>query len=260
MSDEPIRLREGGSAFLKNALESARRDVPDEDRATRLEARILPLLVPPPPAPAPPTPPPPAPGPAGGGAGLAKGGAVAAAGLKGLSLVKAAVVGLATVAIVGGASVAYLDRAPNTPPAPQSSGVVATALEPSATLGLAPLAPLAPLASSAPLAPASSPSVDRPKGPLASAEPKQEDDPVAEMALLHSAQDALRTSPSSALGKTAEHARRFPRSALAQEREVIAVEALVKLGRKDEARARVARFEKTYPGSTHARRLAALVE
>lgn len=254
MSDEPIRLREGGSAFLKNALESARRDVPDEDRATRLEARILPLLVPPPTPPNPPPPPPPDPGTAGGGAGLAKGGAVAAAGLKGLSLVKAAVVGLAAVAMVGGASVVYLDRAPNVPP-PQSSGVLgASAPEPSAT----PLVPL--VLASAPLAPASSPSVEKPKGPLASSAPKEEDDPAAEMALLHSAQDALRTSPSSALAKTAEHARRFPRSALAQEREVIAVEALVKLGRKDEARARVSRFEKTYPGSTHARRLEALVE
>lgn len=251
MTDDPVRLREGGSAFLKKALESARRDVPDDDRASRLEARILPLLVPPP---TPPTPPTPDPGTAGGGAGLAKGGAVAAAGLKGLSLVKAAVAGIAAVALVGGASVAYLDRAPNAAPAPPSSGVLGTSTpEPSMAPGLVPLA------SSAPLAPASSPTVERPRGPVAPAEPK-DDDPAAEMALLHSAQDSLRTSPSSALAKTAEHARRYPHSALAQEREVIAVEALVHLGRKEEARARVARFEKSYPGSTHARRLEALVE
>ncbi len=250
MTDDPVRLREGGSAFLKKALESARRDVPDDDRASRLEARILPLLVPPPP-PTPPTPPPPDPGTAGGGAGLAKGGAVAAAGLKGLSLVKAAVVGIAVAALVGGASVAYLDRAPNALPAPPSSGVLGTSTpEPSAAPGLVPLVPSAPV---------SAPTLEKPKGPAAPTEPK-DDDPAAEMALLHSAQDSLRTSPSSALAKTAEHARRYPRSALAQEREVIAVEALVNLGRKEEARLRVARFEKSYPGSTHARRLEALVE
>jgi TolA-binding protein len=179
---------------------------------------------------------------------------VAAAGLKGLSFVKAAVVGIAAVAMVGGASVAYLDRSAATAPAPPSSGVLGTrVLEPSATA-------LVPLAPSTPVAPASAPTLEKPKSPAASSQPKEEDDPAAEMALLHAAQDALRTSPSSALAKTAEHARRFPRSALAQEREVIAVEALVKLGRKDEARARVARFEKSYPGSTHARRLDALVE
>jgi hypothetical protein len=82
----------------------------------------------------------------------------------------------------------------------------------------------------------------------------------AEVRLLERAQDALRSrSPSEALALADEHARRFPQGILVQEREVIAVEALVKAGRRDEAKARAARFRARFPGSSHTRRLDALV-
>ena len=48
MTDDPIRLRDEGSDFLKKALASARAEVPDAARAAALEARILPLMLPPP--------------------------------------------------------------------------------------------------------------------------------------------------------------------------------------------------------------------
>jgi hypothetical protein len=62
-----------------------------------------------------------------------------------------------------------------------------------------------------------------------------------------------------ALELTHEHARLFPKSALAQEREVIAIESLVQLGRKSEAERRGARFLTGHSHSTHARRVAAIL-
>jgi outer membrane protein assembly factor BamD (BamD/ComL family) len=46
---------------------------------------------------------------------------------------------------------------------------------------------------------------------------------------------------------------------LVQEREVIAIEALVKTGRKEDARTRADRFKTRFPGSSHTRRLDALL-
>jgi len=77
--------------------------------------------------------------------------------------------------------------------------------------------------------------------------------------LLERAQDALRNRPAEALALCADHGRRFPNGMLAQERDAIAVEALAKSGNRAGARARLDLFEKRYPGSTHTRRLEALV-
>jgi len=77
--------------------------------------------------------------------------------------------------------------------------------------------------------------------------------------LLERAQDALRSRPAEALALCNDHAQRFPSGMLVQEREAIAIEALVKTGRKDEAKKRVERFKGRFPGSTHSRRLDALV-
>ncbi len=79
------------------------------------------------------------------------------------------------------------------------------------------------------------------------------------MKLLERAQDALRSRPAEALALTNEHAQRFPGGMLSQEREVIAIEALVKTGRKAEAKKRVEKFKTRFPGSSHTRRLDTLV-
>ena len=75
-------------------------------------------------------------------------------------------------------------------------------------------------------------------------------DPVAdERTLLDEARVAVeREDGAAALVTTEEHARRYPRGILVQEREAIAVRALVLLGRIDEARARVDRFRQAFSG------------
>jgi hypothetical protein len=82
---------------------------------------------------------------------------------------------------------------------------------------------------------------------------------VSEADLLQSAQAALRSNPRRALALTREHRRRFPNGALAQEREVIAIEALSKLGRTDDARGRAGRFKQQYPNSAHQRKVGSAV-
>ena len=79
--------------------------------------------------------------------------------------------------------------------------------------------------------------------------------PEAEVKLVTRAQDALAPHPAEALALCNDHAKRFPKGIVVQECEVIAVSALVKLGRRDEARARAARFKTRFPGSTSIRRL-----
>lgn len=79
----------------------------------------------------------------------------------------------------------------------------------------------------------------------------------SELSLLKRARDA---DPAQALALTAEHARRFPVGVLEQEREVIAIDALLRLGRADAAAQRAKRFQTHFPGSAHARRLSALFE
>jgi hypothetical protein len=72
-----------------------------------------------------------------------------------------------------------------------------------------------------------------------------------EAALLDGARAALGTDPRRALALTQEHAKRFPHGALIQEREVIAIDALSRLGQTDVARRRASDFERRYPGSAH---------
>lgn len=75
----------------------------------------------------------------------------------------------------------------------------------------------------------------------------------SEAKLLERARRELGASPALALTLANEHARRFPRGMLSQEREVIAIAALRRLGRIAEAEARAARFDRSYPNSAHQR-------
>lgn len=89
--------------------------------------------------------------------------------------------------------------------------------------------------------------------------PAPESDPEAELALIQSAQGALGTAPATALARTDEHRRRFGDGVLAQEREVVAIDALVRLGREVEARGRAEAFHRRWPRSAHGRRVDVLV-
>lgn len=80
-----------------------------------------------------------------------------------------------------------------------------------------------------------------------------------ELLLISMAQGALRSDPSRALEVAAEHRAQFPSGQLAQEREVVAIEALVALGRREEAAARAEAFRAKWPGSAHVRRIEEVV-
>lgn len=71
-----------------------------------------------------------------------------------------------------------------------------------------------------------------------------------EQALVDRARAALsRGRPKDALAAVTEHERRFGRGRLAEEREILAIQALVADGRTTEARTRAARFRTTFPKS-----------
>jgi TolA-binding protein len=75
-------------------------------------------------------------------------------------------------------------------------------------------------------------------------------DLAAERALIETARSAVaRGNAGAALDAVAQHQRRFPRGQLGEEREVLAVQALVAAGRVQEAAERGARFRLQYPNS-----------
>jgi hypothetical protein len=78
---------------------------------------------------------------------------------------------------------------------------------------------------------------------------------LSESVLLDMARSALATNPRRALILTQEHAMRFTNGALVQEREVIAIEALSRLGQAEAARARAQDFARNFPGSAHQPRI-----
>lgn len=90
--------------------------------------------------------------------------------------------------------------------------------------------------------------------PVVLAEPKP-----SELSLIQQA-EAARSRSSEALAILARHEQLYPRGALAQEREVLAIEVLLKAGNAAQARARAQRFEAANPGSAHLSRLRALLE
>lgn len=85
-------------------------------------------------------------------------------------------------------------------------------------------------------------------------------DPTAELALLLRARRVLAADPSRAYRLTEQHRESYRRGALSEERELLAVEALVLLGKRAEADARAAQFARSFPGSLHARRLTLILQ
>ncbi|MBN9159695.1 MAG: hypothetical protein BGO98_27295 [Myxococcales bacterium 68-20] len=77
----------------------------------------------------------------------------------------------------------------------------------------------------------------------------------SEFALVRRAQDALASDPSRSLALVQEHARAFPAGELVQEREVVAVEALARLNRMPEAKARADALRALYPRTPYGARL-----
>jgi hypothetical protein len=76
-----------------------------------------------------------------------------------------------------------------------------------------------------------------------------------ELDIIQRAQTALTSDPSRALAITNEHARAYASGEFVQEREVIAVEALVKMGEREEASRRALALAHRFPNTPYATRL-----
>jgi hypothetical protein len=254
----PVSDPNSNASTLVRALVSAgQSDLPAPDRLDGVWARLGPLSA--------------APAFSGDGGGAASGGAAAAgATAKSAAALKLAAGLLVGVALAGGAVVEV--RRARAPDGSQGLHAARAAIGASPPLAVA----SAPAASAEDVAvpvtslPFAAPPTLRPSVALASpaasanvvpqAPPAQQEAPAeSEIALLQAAKVALRDDPAAALALADRHARRFAAGALAQEREVIAVEALVALGRADDARDRGARFERDFPQSAHRLRIESLL-
>jgi hypothetical protein len=80
-----------------------------------------------------------------------------------------------------------------------------------------------------------------------------------EIELLRDARLALKQSPARALELAESHARAYPGGKLSQERELMAITALVSLGRRTAALARASRFEQTFPQSPYRKQIGELL-
>jgi hypothetical protein len=153
--------------------------------------------------------------------------------------------------------------------APERSAVVQPApAKTAAPVAMPTAVPAAPIAApSAPAAvptvrPAAAPQLNREQRPAhariatrAVRDGVPADDAVAELALLERAQRALRSDPAAALALAEQHRAQYARGSLAQEREVLAIEALLRLGKRAAAERRAHAFEQRYPESSHVLRV-----
>jgi hypothetical protein len=238
MSEQgPQRLSESRDAeneFLRDSIEDSKRDLPDETRLAAIALKLGPGILGGAAA-------------AGGGGGAAAGGAgaakasvaPAAAKIGAMSAsMKLATAAAVALAIGGGAIVVPKILSPSTSAvtvAPTTSAASSSATS-SSTMSLS-------------LPPASA-SV-APPSPFASMKPLDipQCNADQETKAIQQAQDSLKTDPDYALAQCDDAAKLFPNCTLAQEREVIAIDALTRLGRMPEAKARAQKFHADFPNS-----------
>jgi len=91
--------------------------------------------------------------------------------------------------------------------------------------------------------------------PESSAEPSAPDSLALETAKLERARRALGTDPGRAFELLSEHAREFPSGKLGAERELLTIDALIRLGRSDEARTRARAMLERSRGGLYEQRL-----
>lgn len=140
----------------------------------------------------------------------------------------AGVLGLASGAVVSGAVILVTDDEPK---------AATTSAAPVAPMSTPIVTPRAELDRKPASAPTAEPKAKRvPAAPLPSVEPA--DSLASEARKLEDARRALAGNPARALELLSEHAREFPSGKLSAERELLAIDALSRLGRKSEARAR----------------------
>lgn len=254
MSDGPKRMLEGlgeGSedALLGKMLRSAQEDLPDAAMLSRIEAK-LPSGGPTPPS-----------GPTGpaGSTGGAAGAALSNTGL----WMKLAGFLFATVAVIAIAT----RYAPSSAPEPAAEPVLEYGppwAGPEATGSASEPAPEI----NEPTAKKPSPKKPNPRKPKPERQtrrterraPPQQNGP-AELRLIQAAQAALvKGEHARALVLTEKHRAEHPSGAFVQEREVIAISALLRSDRREEAKRRASAFEGEFPRSAHLRRLKVLLQ
>jgi hypothetical protein len=162
---------------------------------------------------------------------------------------------------VGAAEIAPRLLAPAAPSAVVTTPVPAFAPKPRAVepaVSAAPIETALPVAAPEPTLPRP---VARPASSAASAEPSSETDSLArEAALLERARAALGTSPAEALSLCEAHAAQFPAGKLGMERELVALDALRRLGRTAEARTRGEALLSRARGGLYEERIRKLVD
>jgi hypothetical protein len=177
--------------------------------------------------------------------------------LKGIAL--ASVVGGAGIGIA--AAVIHLQDRDVAPPAPSSHAQ-------------APVSPAEPPRAAAPepapsatVAPSVEPSVETsaaPSAPPSSARPQASARSDAtrenENEMLDRAHRALASNPAETLAIVHKHAAMFPRGRLGAEREILTIEALLRLGRTREARARAESLLQRAPRSIYAERVRSMLD
>jgi hypothetical protein len=249
MSDQdPPRLSEISDSknesenLLRDAIEDSKRDLPDETRLAAIALKLGPGILGGAAA---------AGGAAAGGAGAAKASvAPAAAKIGAMSASMKLATAVAVTVAIGGSAVVVpkiispttsaVTVAPTTNATSSATSSSASAINLALPPASASVAPPSPFASMKPL-------VIPPRNP---------DD---ETKAIQQAQDALKTDPEYALAQCDDDAKLFPNGTLAQEREVIAIDALTRLGRMPEAKARAKKFATDYPNSADMPRVQKLV-
>jgi hypothetical protein len=213
---------------LREWLNAARQDLP-----TNASLQALGLVVPPPP------PAPPLAGPeAGAAAQAANAGALLSTG-KMLAIVTVSVAAV----VAGGAAFFALSTEP---PTAVNSKPAAAPLESAVVDEVPVLTPSVEATTPAPVLSSAASAVNAP--PVATGS-------VNEVGLLRQARGALSQRPERALELLRRHQREFPSSNFEQEREVIRIEALRRLGRTQEAERLGEAFEQKFPNSAHKNRL-----
>lgn len=234
--DDPPRLADAADTppELRNLLGAARSDVPDDHQVKRVAARLGPLL---------------GIGAVGllGQSALTAGGTAAQSGAGATAVTALGIGKVAGVLLLGGALAGgawwwtSAHRSAPVPPAPSAAAPSVTPVAP-------PPQVVPPAAVEAPAPSASSAGEPAPGTPRPAA-------PVSEAQLLQRARAALATDPALALRLTEMHKARFGSGQLAQEREVIAIDALERLKRTNEAKARASDFHNEFPDSVHQRKV-----
>lgn len=240
--DDPPRLLADPSrsmGALHDALVAARSELPAPERLAVLQGKLAAATA------------------AAGAAGTGAAATTSISVAKGALWLKIAVV-VAGVSAIAGTAIVAISPKREAPAAASSS--LPSASTPTSAVPIASVAfedasapsadpqPVATLASVSPIASSAPPISTRTSADL-----------TEETRLLTEAQRALASNPTEALRICEAHRKTFARGVLAQERDAVVVEALVKQGRLGEAKRAAAAFARSYPGSSHLRRISDLV-